>query len=54
MGIGANVDLHPADAALGVRLFASFPALRAGAPGLALCSLSVQVNLLERSVWEIM
>lgn len=47
MGIGGNVDLHPADAALGARLFASLRALGAGAPGLALCSLSGQVNLLE-------
>lgn len=47
MGIGGNVDLHPEDAARGARLFASLRALRAGAPGLALCSLSGQVNLLE-------
>lgn len=47
MGVGGNVDLHPADAALGARLFASLRALGAGPPGLALCSLSGQVNLLE-------
>lgn len=30
MGVGGNVDLHPADAALGARLFASLRALGAG------------------------
>lgn len=30
MGIGGNVDLHPEDAALGARLFASLRTLNAG------------------------
>lgn len=47
MGIGDNVDQHPADTVPGARFFASLRALVVGAPGLALCSLSGQVNLLE-------